>query len=568
MKKLLSLLLTFMLLFSIASCGASGGDTEGDGGGVSDEGSGDGTDIPDGGSVDGGEDTKEDEPPTEIIIEFSENTILKSLIPTARKLCGGIEDGSDVIDRAVKERNDLAAREAGVTVKYKYVPDDPDYNNMFNDIRRIRTEAQTYAPGSTDIYNNFTLFIHEILFSGVFANLKSKSSDGEALFRFCEEDYDKEAPYSEGYYYGYMSSVSLTDDRLYVIASDYDLDFARRLFSVPTNINLLSGACAKLSEGSDVDAIEEITELVLSGGWTFEALARYANAAYVEKLETNSASFSEHGEVLGFAARFSLNPDLAHALFTSSDVKLINKGRDEESGEYFISYPENNDTVLEIFHALEDFYNADGITDVDVYIDRIADEFRADRILFGGIDTFERISSGLYSDADTKLIPLPVPIYKKADGIGYNSSLDSLAKVFAIAVKTDALEKCAAFLDYQATHSSDIADSYLYAEFGYDGDDALSVAGRRMIDLIKTNIKNSFEVTISNHSDFGPHQVPDGEVVDWFTYIRVRNYDFSNIDEKLPLQSKEMQNSLDGILRYWDYIDAYHDYINRSRLSE
>ena len=549
MKKLLSLLLSFMLLFSIASCGVSGGDTEGDGGGVTDgENSG-------AGDVNGRDETE----PREIVIEVSESTEFGNLCgSTTGKLTAGIEGGSDSIDRAVAERNEAAAKAAGVTVRYKYLPDQNNDYYAGLSVQRIRSETLLHGSGSTDIYYNFTRDMVELTLFKAFSNLKEDTSAEEVLFRFNSKDYGGVGKHfgegsEEGYYYGYMNSVSLAEDKLYTVASDYGLDFARSFLAIPTSVSLLSDASKKLSENSGVDAIEEITGLVKAGKWTFSALARYANAAYVEKAEENSASATDRGEVLGFAISANYTHlNTAYALFSSSGTVSL---RNRDTGPY---YTDESDKAVEILSAISSLVGERGVNVISIHnvsgqVEQVLrEEFKSRRVLFGGVCNLSALEGGAAS-VDGGLLILPPPIYKEAEGISYNTVVTQKAKVFAIAAKTDAYRECAVFLDYQSTHSEDIGKGYLHSALGIDTGDDIGKAGRDMLDIIISSVRDSLDTVYAN---FTMHSIMiDMEDSSWYGYIMANGYLAPDVYEQHKIIQEHQKVMLEYHKSFWAYLE-------------
>ena len=548
MKKLLSLLLSFMLLFSIASCGASGGDTEGDGGGVTDgENSG-------AGDVNGRDETE----PREIVIELSEATQYGLLgVSTAGKITAGIKDGTDEIDREVALRNGEAARIANVTVRYKYLPDIPE-NAAYNNVNRIKTETRIYSPDSTDIYYNHSIDIVIAVLSNAFANLYEDGTAGETLFRFNADDYDGSP--REGYYYDYMRSISLSSDKIYAVASDYGLDFARMFTAIPTNIALLRTASQKLGNSAENDAIEEITEIVKSGDWTFDTLARYANAAFVEKLSENSASLTDAGEVIGFGVG-SNHMIPALALLNSSSASTVTRTPiDGDPNRYFIDLPDDNRALFDICAELNELFNEPSVYTLKEKSvlknsgnnQTLLREFNEGRMLFGEITTLCMLE-GTVKPADDPLLFLPVPTYKKASDIGYNTTVSPFAKVFAISAKTDVFRECALFLNYQSTHSEDIAKDYLIDNLGIRGDGELEEAAKEMLDIILSSVRDSFlpiweQICYFGKIDFDPYLLT-------YYYVCDSHYELSDFEEYYRDYVSLIRKELDKLMSKWEQLD-------------
>ena len=545
MKKLLALLLALALTFSLASCLAIGdslGDAlgsdsgSGDGDGTAGDGDGDGT-----GSGGADQEIKKevywDE--TELIFEINENSVFGELYTSGRRLyAGDVEDRSATIDRLVAERNGAAEAFAKVKVRYKYLPDAGGEYSYANNVLRIRTETATYTPGeSTDIYSNFTYDLTCAALGGSLANLKTASyGEGNNFYPFFGDAED-----AEGYYYDYMKSITLSDDKMYLIASEYTSDFVRSLLVIPVNLSLMNSIpedklpTERLEKNAEESNYAHFQRLVYSGNWDYAALAKYSNAVFVDSNTENTAQngTANYGDVLGFAFNGESSVP-AMGLLYSSGVNILNRvAREGESGKYDFLYPETNGALVAFADALAKLVseNASGgiceVTKADTgattsYLG-LRSEFVSSKILFGSISRLGWLDDESYSEmkANGSLGIAPIPDHNIDDGIAPNTVAATCAHMLAVAARTDKFEQCSAYLNYQSQNSSDVLREYYSSSFDTVKEGESTVGNTDMLFFIDSRVDKGLDLLVEELTRY--HLTPtDPRPVyrHWDTYLR------------------------------------------------
>ena len=486
---------------------------------------------------------------TTIIMEISENSNNSSSYSTARRYLAGDTSGVDethAIDTLIATRNAMAYADANVTVEYRYLPDTYKYAWGKN-IDRISNEVLSLSPGRADIYYNF---IYDLLAASLkqsFASLlTSYTYDEEMDYIGPEHNYfDFEDNWylednGSGYMLEYMRSLTLSRYKMYLLASDYSIDLIRESYVIPVNITLLESLEMSDEDGmynSDrFDAstgqvgkdgrftIEDFYQLVYDGEWTFDMLAAYSNAIYVNSV--NGFDGSDLSDTLGFAIDvMSVSP--AAALLYSSPISIIERTYNSNTDDYTYTYcatklVNNSNFITDRHYELENLAEAiytlfrshgvvtvsndEGFIATGKNIARVAisDRFANDKLLFGGIVTLSSLEYNDYKEMKEQGVGYgiaPVPIYRNeytdASGIThrerYNTQIDNIGRVAAISYTTNKFAECSAFLNYQSTHSSDILEAYFDYKHQYDVGASEIKPNVEMLKFIRSNVGSGLD---------------------------------------------------------------------------
>lgn len=522
---------------------------------------------------------------TELIFEMNRhtNSVDNAGLASAvdRYYAGEEESEGETVDIYVKERNDAAEKAANVRIEYTYVPDKIVDYAWAQNVNRIYNATATYQPGSVDIYCNFLYDLTVATMRGCFANLKStRYGKGNNFYKFNYDSFaDREY---KGYYYDYMSSLTLSDDRLYVIASDYTTDVMRASFVIPVNVELLesipytelptltyrdeaTGETVEFKFDRTRSNLENLYEAVYRGAWTYDALAAYCQAIYVDSNKVNPEGGTANvGDRLGFALTGQSGIP-ARALLYSS-VNIIEKSPIEgESGKYSISYPETNAKLGELGLAIKRLVSegaSSGITVVTMNdytslgyrtdMQLIRDEFVKDNILFGGIEMLGRLESDGYQSmrAEGKsgfgILPIPTPMA----GMEYKTVVQNLAKLVAVAAKSDKFELCSAFLDYQSLNSEKVMNAYLTENYSITSRSGNGIVNERMLNFIRARITDCFDQTYEDL--FSKYGLGDYiSITRWHEIIRQNKYQSNNLGyEYGELYGKYNEKLEDELLKW------------------
>lgn len=581
--KIISLLMALIMAVGmLASCGGDG-DGDGTGGGTG------------GGTDDGTEQIYWRE--TELIFEMNKHSQYDELSSEVERYYAGEASEGELIDDFVAERNTAAAEEANVRIEYSYLPDKVAEFGWAANVNRIYNETATYGPGSVDMYCNFAYDMTCASIKGCFANLRSTNfGKGYNFFRFNDADYNPvgenyfDSKAGEGYFYDYMKSLSLSDDKLYCLGSNYCTDLVRAFLVIPVNISLMNQietdslpkadyfddeTNTLVEQGVVIQKgqtnIQHFYDIVWKNAWTYDVLAEYSNAVYLNNNVANAAS--DLGDRLGFALGGQSGLPAAGILYTTS-VKIIEKTPIEgQPGKYNLTYPLKNDQFTEFANALNNlmYENSSGgiiyVTNADATaagektdLLAIRSSFVRGDMLFGGIialGSLEDESSyqTMRESGKSGFGIVPVPLYRERNETvkdEYNTLVHNLARIIAIAGKTDKFEMCSAFLDYQSRHSEEVLNTY------YEENLAASVRGDTTEDNIKmlTYIRNhvrdcfdkTFEDVIGNYNDTDENAA----MRRWHEIIRSKNFQVTGMDNEYEKLYKQKEEDIQNTLAQWN----------------
>jgi len=462
-----------------------------------------------------------------IIIQLYENDNAGELSSGLKRYYAGKDETAHAeIDDLVRDRNEAATTATGVTPKYSY-RNDFAWGQSFAEINRLVNSGDSSAP---DVFCNFAYDLTSLALRGCFANLLSNEyGEGNNYFEFVKDDYVLEGDdyfdpnCGEGYFYQYMQSLAFANsdgeyDKLYCLASDYTLDVIRSMVVMPVNVKMMNGIALIDSTGDedgdgDFD-VEDFYELVWDGRWTYDVLAKYCNAVFVDNGDVPGVA--DINDTLG--AAFGRTSELSSiGLLYSSSVNIIEKT--EIDGKITYLYPEENADLVDFAEALENLfspekspYGAVGITSVTKAevnnaglgdsssqgdLVGIRQQFANNKMLFGGIIMVGHLEEQAYQDMRDMSLGfgiVPVPLYQEGDE--YLTPVHNLARVVAISSSTTKFEQCTAFLDYQSTHSRDILDAYYEQELVERTSSGLAGnQNKRMLTYIRNHVRDCFDKT-------------------------------------------------------------------------
>lgn len=512
---------------------------------------------------------------TTLIFELSENSSQNELSSQVRRYYAGEYHGTgEDIDDMVEARNDLAETTTNVEIMYDYTPDDTADYGWGANVERIHKLVISGAGKKPDMYCNFAYDLTCASIKGAFANLCSSSTaGGKNYFRFTEDDYnpvgesffDSEA--GEGYFFDYMKSLSLSDDKLYCLASDYCTDLVRAFLVVPVNVNRINSIEVEESTG-DLDEngtfnLADFYELVWDGGFTYDNVAKLAEAVTAD---TNGNEEYDFGDQLGFAAGIGSGLTASGLLYTTSVRIISNTPHTNSKGEtYNYSYPEDNETFGAFATKLSDFFSKSGVVVVTSdeaksvnpnyvsELDGIRHQFAEDHVLFGGVIAVGSLEDSVYQemrDGDGFGIA-PVPLYKAGDE--YLTLVHNIARIVAISKTTTHFDQCTAFLNYQSTHSSEVINEYYTnrlansVSFGEAGNDNVM-----MLTYIRNHVRDCFDKTYEDA--ISRYKVDDETAMNnrWHMILANNQYRVTNIRGQYKSLYGEKQGYLEDIIDEWN----------------
>ena len=340
----------------------------------------------------------------------------------------------------------------------------------------------------------------------------------------------------------YMQSLSLSQRKIYILASDYFIDTIRAAYVVPVNISLIEdgiGSNVSTTKGDwNYDYNEngryelyDFYRLVADGLWNYDAVKGFSNSIYIAPNDTSDVLNPDGKGVYGFAV--ASNSLSAAGMLYSTSVEIIDREVEMKTDwtygpddplyyqDYTFSYPDsekdaNASKPLEEFAGnLKALFESTGVvcinkdagtsntksTESTETVARYA--FANNQVLFGGIVLLGHLEDsaygGMVAEEGGGFGAVPVPLYRTSyvdvDGAvrvdNYKTSIHNLARVGAIGVKTTKFAQCTAFLNYQSLNSADVLEDY------YDmilrTDVVSSPESNEMLNYIRKNIRSDFD---------------------------------------------------------------------------
>ena len=421
---------------------------------------------------------------TALLLQTSDNSSRGDLTSTSRRYLAGTSADDAPIDALVDERNTRAEAFVNVEVAFDYWPENIAKHTWSRDINEIVEITRSTNAKRPDIYCTYVYDMLGATLEGCFLNVLS-SKKGTNYFRFLASDYDPSVN-EEGYMYEYMSSLTLRQDKVYLIASDYFVDLTRACFALPVNLTLLSdyGAVTTDVDGdTDVD-FDDLVALVEQGKWTYELLMAYCEAV----AEDNTAGADARARI-GFSLDQSEGGSAA-ALLYSSGISFIQRSGSPLT-DVFYRYPDTNADYAAFSGKLEALVKTSGVqvvTKDDGGLGAIRDAFKTGGVLFGGVDTVGSLEAYRERIEDGTLGILPIPLCEapaQGAAFSYRTQIHNVGRLGAIAVGTASFSQCTAYLNYVSTHSGRILDAY-YESFG-------SGANAGMLRRLRDDLTSGFE---------------------------------------------------------------------------
>jgi hypothetical protein len=326
--------------------------------------------------------------------------------------------------------------------------------------------------------------------------------------------------------------------------------------------------------GEDQTNIQHFYDIVWNNAWTYDILAAYSQAVYLDKNTNNPATGTSNlGDRLGFALGAQSGLPASGILYTTS-VKIIEKTPiDGQPGKYNLTYPETNPQFSEFALALNKLMSENSSNGV-IYVTNtdstavgaktdllaIRNEFVADNMLFGGIialGSLEDESSyqTMRGNGKSGFGIVPVPLYRNRSAEvkdEYNTLVHNLARIVAIAAQTDKFEMCSAFLDYQSRHSADVLNTY------YEQNLAASVRGDttedniKMLTYIRNHVRDCFDKTFEDV--IGNYNSGDklAAMRRWHEIIRSFNFQVTSMDIEYDRLYLQKMQDIQATLAQWN----------------
>ncbi len=490
-----------------------------------------------------------------------------------RYLAGeGGDVGTENIDILVRNRNDNAYDLTNVNVTYKYYDDNAElfgFSRMYDVIEREVFAADSSTP---DIYCNWITDLLICSLKGCFANVYSThygygTYAGENYFTLANNGYMQEL----------MESLTLSESKMYVIASDYFIDIIRSLFVIPVNVTLFNEIAVKMypevsnptfdtfleevkpCDCTNENAVTRCTEHCAEVGWTYDRLLEFSETIYM----TNETGTNENiNSRLGFA--LGANGQPAAGLIYSSSVNIIKKAWNDDEGAYNYSYPSNNTDLYDLFDKISNMIDINGVyyvTSADANslnfegpktpLLAIRNQFTCDKLLFGGIVMLGSLEYQSYQEMKTSTRGgfgiVPVPVFRAGDD--YKTQPHVVARAGAINRNTTKFVQCSAFIQYQSSHSKAIVEDYYEYTLVTNAatGETVNVGNLDMIRYMRQNMGSSMDKFFEDAIGFMYADVDDDFYRNRYHILLADNgYQFSGIrtkyEELQPVKAAALAN--------------------------
>lgn len=578
--KIISMLFAMVLVVAMfASCNNNSGDS-GNSGNNNHGGSGGGVNvvIPDNAPSYGVTWEK-----TKINFELTKNSASGELSSGCeRYYAGTAANAFDPIDTAVRNRNLAAAKQANVDPNYDYVDADAGWGA---NIGRISSQAMTENSANPDIYCNFAYDLTCAQVKGCFANLLGTTYTGGNWFRFTEDGYAEQvaanatnyfdAEAGEGYFFEYMRSLTLSDDKMYCLASNYCTDTVRSFLVVPANVSMLEDILPENHYKNTITDVTSFYDLVwkktnlnpeYKDGWTYDVLAHYGNKVYVDDTKSDNVL----ADTVAFAAGCNSGLVSSGILYTTS-VKIIDKAPNGD-GTYKYSYPDGNEGLNEFATALQTLFGENkpkGIITVTgdeakefnssatTELIAIREQFALNKILFGGVIAVGSLEDSTYQKMRTDgkgFGILPVPVYKAGDE--YLTLVHNIARIIAVAKATTDFAQCSAFLDYNSRMSADILDEYYEGTLVAQTGGLAGNANKEMLTYIRNHVRDCFDKTFEDAVSSRMGNTDATAISNkWHEQLSKFRFNYPDFSAQYSSMKEAKQKNLLAVLADWNSFD-------------
>lgn len=476
----------------------------------------------------------------------------------------------DPINDLITQRNSDAYEYTRVTVNYDYYPNEQSLYGFSRARNAIFDEIMSNSSATPDMYCNWMTDLLICSLKGCFANLYSRN--------YGAGDYQGNNHFNlknDGYMADLMGSLTLSTQKIYVIASDYFIDLIRAFFVIPVNVTLFNSiaqamypdvtnptidtffeevkpcdctnydSSTKCHHKTDANVVDGTYTACPDGGWTYDRLMQFSEKIYQASGTDNKESINDR---LGFALGANGLP--AAGLIYTSSVTIINKEWDAAANKYNYSYPTTNEDLYALVGKISDMMNTPGIyfaTAADANslnyegeksaLLGIRNQFISNKMLFGGIVLVGSLEYPEYQNMKTPerggFGVVPVPVYKAGDD--YLTQIHVVGRAGAIRYNTSKFVQCSAFLHYQSSNSQEIKDDYYeYTLVHGAAGGPNSVEGNvEMLQYIRQNVRTSFDKLFEDAIGFLYEDViPDSANNRFHTLLSDNGYQYTGMSTK------------------------------------
>ena len=495
---------------------------------------------------------------TNLLYQMSHDSNNGELSSGCAAYLSGESEGQSSVEVAVRDRNTLAKNYANVDVEYTYYLEGTA--GWGSSIKKMYDQASSKTDeGRPDIFCNFVYDMVSSSLMGAFNNLYTnkigsaslKAGDLRNYFKFAKDGhYDTSVvDTGDGYMIEYMQSLTLSEEKMYLLASDYFTDLVRAFFAVPVNIAVLEGITPSTDPESylyDYVAdgnytIEDFYELVRKGRWNYDAVKEFS--AQVYRAPNNASDVLNangngrygwavgHGGLAASGLIYTTSMVIIHR-----QVEMVESTDPDNPGlvqSYTFYYEPEADDLSKFATNLASLFKSSGVVCVtkeagkggdapnitsDASVENeIKAAFARGQVLFGGIicvgSLEDSVYRGMSAEGGKGFGVVPVPLYRtnyeengetKVDK--YLTQIHNIGRVGGIAINTKKFAEASAFLNYQSVNSARILDQYYDLTLKFDAAGGTE-GNAEMLDYIRANVRSSFdkafEDAIARHASNG-----------------------------------------------------------------
>ncbi len=436
---------------------------------------------------------------------------------------------SDSVQNLVFERNVDAMGTLNLQVNYVYL------NSGWGQISQqiVTSEASGQPP---DMYVDMIYDMATAAMSTCFRNAKSVTPEtGRGYFTFAEED---------GFLTNFINDMSLSDDKAFLLGSDYFIDMVRAMFVMPVNITMYE---------SKVDDIADFYQSIIRGEWTWDRLIELANQIYND---TNVDSKSDMGDLLVFAAERGGGKTSSGILY-STDINVV-QVEPQPGGGYLYTYRPSNEDLPILFETIGRVFSTKGVAVAggglaDENVAAIRAKFAEGSILFAGAVMLGSIEEDDYQNMSDSfgLVPLP----KLSEDRRYNTLIHNVGRCGALSLVSPNFRPVSAFVQFCTEVSDPIIKEYYNVAMKYKYTNDPGTA--EMLDMIYDNIVSNREKMLEDLISVRNSAVqPFG----WSRLLTGNDFDFTTNATQIAslyaqcVQAKQV--ALDSILTDWNLLPS------------
>lgn len=534
---------------------------------------------------------------TTIRYELSLDDNGNELSSKSKDYLSGESDGQSSVEIAARTRNGKAYTQAKVNVAYGYLEDGTaGWGASITNINaKANLETEENRP---DIFCNFVYDMvsaslnksFKNLYNNKYASAGVKENETKNYFSFAKDGkYDTTyKDTGKGYMVEYMQSLTLSETKMYLLASDYFTDLVRAFFAVPVNVALMEGGFTQASKtpgsynydynNNNKYDMYDFYELVKAGGWTYDAVKSFSKDVFIEGPAANILDQNSTGRYGWVVAAGGLG---ASGLLYTTSVTVINRvvttqpTLDPDDGDateqiYEYWYPDDAAPLNDFATALNSLFTSQGVACLDKEVnsqaatseeEEVRRAFSANQVLFGGIVCVGSLEDNVYGDMSKNggrgFGVVPVPLFRtshveytynmdhtvkeeKTVNDTYLTQIHNIGRIAGIAVKSNKFAQCSAFLNYQSLNSYDILNDYYNLTLKTDAAGAVE-GNAEMLDYIRANVRSSFDKAFEDA--IARHHQQAGDTATnknkWHNII---------LDANFVMQPGAMKNSYDSLI--------------------